>query len=100
VPKKPNPSQKPTQQKKGVCQRKVPRPGKRTPPRHQKNKKKGLRQHKEPHQVLPNRNKARPRGQSYTLGVHKKAKAHKKPPEYTITEDDADLVAERVQTGS
>jgi hypothetical protein len=29
-------------------------------------------------------------------GSCKKAKAHKKIPEYTITEDDADLVAERV----
>jgi hypothetical protein len=55
---------------KGVRQRKVPKPGKRTPPRHQKNKKKGMRQHKKPHQVLPNRNKARPSGRSYTLGVH------------------------------
>jgi hypothetical protein len=28
--------------------------------------------------------------------VHKKAKAHKTPPEYTITEHDADLVTKRV----
>jgi hypothetical protein len=30
-------------------------------------------------------------------GAHKKSKAHKTPPEYTITEDDADLVAQMVQ---
>jgi hypothetical protein len=30
-------------------------------------------------------------------GSHKKAKAHKDIPEYTITEDDVDLVEERVQ---
>lgn len=30
-------------------------------------------------------------------GVHKKMKAHKEVPEYTIIEDDAELVAERVQ---
>jgi hypothetical protein len=30
-------------------------------------------------------------------GSRKKAKAHKQPPEYTITEDDADLVVEKVQ---
>jgi hypothetical protein len=29
--------------------------------------------------------------------VHKKAKAHKTPPEYTITEDDADMVAQMIQ---
>jgi len=30
-------------------------------------------------------------------GVHKKIKVHKEVPEYTITEDDAELVAKRVQ---
>jgi hypothetical protein len=30
-------------------------------------------------------------------GPHKKAKAHKDIPKYTITKDDVDLVAERVQ---
>jgi hypothetical protein len=29
-------------------------------------------------------------------GAHKKTKVHKTPPEYTITEDDADLVAQMV----
>jgi NACalpha-BTF3-like transcription factor len=31
------------------------------------------------------------------VGSRKKAKSHKKISEYTITEDDVDLVAERVQ---
>jgi len=30
-------------------------------------------------------------------GAHKKSKVHREIPEYTITEDDSDLVAERVQ---
>jgi hypothetical protein len=30
-------------------------------------------------------------------GARKKAKAHKTPPEYTITEDDADMVAQMIQ---
>jgi hypothetical protein len=60
----------------GVCQRNILRPRKRTAPKHQKNKKKEMRHHKEPHQVLPNNNKARPRVRSYTLGVCKKRPRH------------------------
>jgi hypothetical protein len=60
--------------------------------------KKRLRQHRGPHQVLPNRNKGQTkRSIIHTGGACKKYKAHKTPPEYTITEDDADLVAEMVQ---
>jgi hypothetical protein len=33
----------------------------------------------------------------HTGGLHKKAKAHKQILEYTITEDDVKIVAERVQ---
>jgi hypothetical protein len=29
-------------------------------------------------------------------GAHNKAKAHKTPPEYTITEDDVDMVAQMI----
>jgi hypothetical protein len=30
-------------------------------------------------------------------GAHKKVKAHQTPPEYTITEDDVDMVAQMIQ---
>jgi hypothetical protein len=30
-------------------------------------------------------------------GAHKKAKAHRMPPEYMITEDDADMVSQIIQ---
>jgi hypothetical protein len=33
----------------------------------------------------------------HTGGSRKKAKAHKQPPEYTIIEDDTNLMAEKVQ---
>jgi hypothetical protein len=47
--------------------------------------------------VLLHKSKARLRGQSSRWGVCKKMKAHRTPPEYTITEDDADMVAQMVQ---
>jgi hypothetical protein len=70
VPKKPRTGQTQVQQKKGLCPRKAPRRGRRTTPRHHRNRRNRLRQHREPHQVLLSRSKAKPRGQSYKWGVH------------------------------
>jgi hypothetical protein len=98
MPKKPNPGQKPCNRRKGVRQRKVPRRGRRTTPRHRRNRKKRLRQHRGPHQVLLNRTRPDQEADHTHWGCAcKKSKAHKMPPEYTITEDDADLVAQMVQ---
>jgi hypothetical protein len=50
-----------------------------------------------PNDDSPTRCRATQKVDHTNRGSRKKAKAHKDIPEYTITEDDADLVAERVQ---
>jgi hypothetical protein len=96
APKKPNPSQKPTQQKKGGAPNKGTQETKKDTTQAPKQQEKG----DGTTQGTTSSDTQHEQGQTkklitHTSGVRKKAKAHKMPPEYTIAEDDADLVAER-----
>jgi hypothetical protein len=80
VPKKPRTGQNKAQRKKGGHPRQAPRQGIRTThrcPRYNRNR---LRQHRELHQVLLHKSKARLRGQSSRWGCAQEGKGTQNTP--------------------
>jgi hypothetical protein len=98
VPKKMKPSQKSMQQKKGSAPKKDAQAGKKdTAPATREQGMGDTTTQETPSTTTPQETMQPKRPIIHTGGSHKKAKAHKQLPEYTITEDDTDLMAEKVQ---
>jgi hypothetical protein len=92
------PSQKTMQQKKGSTPKKDAQTGKKDNAPAQEEQGRGDTTTQEtPSATTPQETGPPKRPIIHTGGPCKKAKAHKQIPEYTITEDDVNLVAERVQ---
>jgi hypothetical protein len=93
-----NPVRSRCNRRRGVRRRRIHRQHKRTLPQDRKNKERGTLQHKKtPWTSIPQETGPPKRPIIHTGGSCKKEKVHKQLPEYTIMEDDADLMAERVQ---
>jgi hypothetical protein len=105
VPKNLKPTQKWHNKRRGVQerrmhrqQRRMHRQERRTLPRNKKSKEQGLWEHREPPQHLPPKNQGHLSGQFRSQEeCARRRRCTKSHPEYTITEDDVDLVAEKVQ---
>jgi hypothetical protein len=98
MPKKPKPSQKMAQQKKGGAPNKGTQTGKKDTTQAPQEQEKEV----EIEEGTKSSATQQEQGQTkrfiiHTWGVRKKAKAHKMPPEYTITKEYVDLMVEMVQ---
>jgi hypothetical protein len=98
APKKPKPTQKLATKKKGGATKKDAQAGKKDTASQQKDQGAGATGTQGTPSTSTPQEPGPPKWPiSQSGGTHKKEKVHKEPPEYTITEDDADLVAEKVQ---
>jgi hypothetical protein len=98
VPKKPRTGQNKHNRRKGGHPRQASRQGRRTThmrPKYNRNKLEAAQGTTS--SAMPQEKGQTKRPVIQTGGVCKNMKAHRMPPEYTITEDDADMVAQMIQ---